>query len=84
MTTIIKKYIGITHPLGNKGIAEEEHNLILEAWKNSNCPQGIHLWDECYSSGDDGPEHYLHCDACGMEVHIEKVIIPDDKDDIIK
>ena len=81
MTTIIKKYIGFTHPLSDDKIDEKLHKLILEAWKSSNCPQGIHLWDEVYNSDK---EHYLFCDACEIEVHIEKVIIPDGKDDILE
>jgi hypothetical protein len=79
MTTIINKYIGITHPIGGPNLSDEELNLILDAWKMSNCPQGIHLWDEVWS--DDS--HYLFCDACEMEVHIEKIIVPDGKDDVV-
>lgn len=81
MTTIIKKYIGITHPLSGNDIDEDDHNLILEAWKHANCPQGIHLWDEVYTSDKD---HYLICDACEIEVHIEKIVIPDGKDDTLE
>lgn len=79
MTTIINKYIGLTHPLGETKLNDEELDLILEAWKNSNCPQGIHLWDEVWSLDD----HYLLCDACEMEVHIEKIVVPDGKDDVV-
>ena len=86
MTTIIKKYIGITHPIaleeGKWG--DEELGIFHEAWRRTNCPNGIHLWDEVLSAGDDGPEHYLHCDACGIMVYIEKIVIPDDKDDVVK
>ena len=86
MTTIINKYIGITHPITDEGISDKEHNTILQAWKFSNCIQGIHLFDECWSTnaGDGEVEHYLHCDACGLEVHIEKVVVPDGKDDVVK
>lgn len=81
MTTVIKKYIGLTHPLSkDKRLSEREIKIILKAWKESNCCNGIHLLDEVLSDYN----HYLICDACGMEVHIEKIIIPDNKDDIIK
>lgn len=79
MTTIINKYIGITHPVSDEGITEKEHNIILEAWKHSNCPQGIHLFDEVWTTN----RHVLHCDACGMEVYISKIKIPDGKDDVV-
>jgi hypothetical protein len=29
----------------------------------------MHLFDEVWSVED----HYLHCDSCGLEVHIEKL-----------
>jgi hypothetical protein len=80
MTTIINKYIGITNPITGDGISEKEYNLILESWKYSNCVNGIHLFDEVWSDNN----HYLSCDACGMEVHIEKVVVPDGKEDVIK
>jgi hypothetical protein len=76
MTTIKNKYIGITHPVTDEGLDEKKFNTILQAWRNSNCIQGIHLFDEVWSDEN----HYLHCDACGMEVHIEKVVIPDGKE----
>jgi hypothetical protein len=79
MTTIIHKYVGITHPISDETIGEEEHDMILEAWKHSNCPQGIHLFDECWTID----EHSLVCDACGIEVYIEKIVVPDGKDIII-
>ena len=80
MTTIINKYIGITHPLSGEGLSDEQYSLILEAWKSTNCPNGIHLWDEVLSI----EEHVLFCDACEMEVYISKVEIPDGKEDIVK
>ena len=76
MTTIVNKYIGITHPLGEDIISNKE---ISEAWKQSNCKQGIHAWDEVWAL----EHHYLHCDICGMEVHIKKVVVPDGKEDTI-
>jgi hypothetical protein len=85
VTTIINKYVGITHPVLAEGLNEKEYGTILQAWKHSNCIQGIHLFDECWSTnaGDGGVEHYLHCDACGMEVHINHVVVPDDKEIVI-
>jgi hypothetical protein len=81
MTAIKNNYVGITHPLSNdKRLGEKEHAIILEAWKNANCPQGIHLFDEVLSNN----EHYLVCDACGMEVYIEKIVVPDGKDDVVE
>jgi hypothetical protein len=79
MTTIINNYLGITHPIKKEQWGEKEQNLLFGAWKITNCIQGVHLWDEVWSVDD----HYLHCDACGIEVHIEKIIVPDGKDVII-
>jgi len=79
MTTIINKYTGITHPVIGEGLEEKEIELIYNAWKISNCSRGIHLFDEVWSDCD----HYLVCDACNIEVHINKIIIPDDKNHII-
>jgi hypothetical protein len=79
MTTIKNKYVGIAHPVTDEGLSEKKFNVILEAWKTANCSQGIHLFDEVHSING----HYLHCDACGMEVYIEKIVIPDGKDQVI-
>ena len=76
MTVIKKKYVGITHPLGEAVEMDE----FCKAWKQSNCAHGIHAFDEVLS--DDS--HFLVCDVCGMEVYIEKIIIPDGKEDIIE
>lgn len=76
MTVIKNRYVGITHPLGEAVEIKE----FCEAWKQSNCANGIHAWDEVYSD----ESHFLHCDACGMEVHINKIVIPDGKDDIVE
>ena len=76
MTTIVNKYVGITHPVSDEGLSEKKYNTILQAWKFSNCIQGIHLFDEVWTTH----RHVLHCDACGMEVHIEKIVIPDGKE----
>jgi hypothetical protein len=77
MTTIINKYIGITHPLGDDIIGHKEFS---EAWKLANCKTGIHAFDEVWSIDS----HYLHCDICGMEVHISKVVVPDGKDEVVE
>ena len=63
-------YRGITYP----------PDTDLEEWKRTCCPQDMHLFDETYSpltdqEREDGfPEHYLHCDACGLMVLIDKII----------
>ncbi len=82
MTTIINKYLGITHPIEKEQWGEKEQNILFEAWKITNCIHGIHLWDEVCTI-DSHDNHYLHCDACGIEVHIEKIVVPDGKDVII-
>lgn len=58
-----RRYHGLTHTqLSKRQVAN---------WKRNHCPAGRHLFDECLSN-----EHYLHCDACGLEVHIAKVVYP--------
>ncbi len=76
MTIIINKYIGITHPIQEMLI---ENEVFCESWKTTNCAEGIHVFDEVFSD----ESHYLHCDVCGIEVHISKVVIPDGKDKTI-
>ncbi len=76
MTTIINKYVGITHPL-EEAITQVKE--FTESWKAANCAHGIHAFDEVWSL----EHHYLHCDVCEMEVHIEKIVIPDGKDDVV-
>jgi hypothetical protein len=75
MTTIVNKYIGITHPLDDMVEVKE----FCESWKASNCSQGIHAFDEVHSL----EVHCLHCDMCGMEVHISKIVLPDGKDEVV-
>ena len=75
MTMIINKYVGITHPFGD--IVEDD--TFCEAWKISNCKHGVHAFDEVWAL----EHHYLHCDVCGMEVHISKIVLPDGKDETI-
>jgi hypothetical protein len=79
MTTIRNKYIGITHPLEDAEALLKSKDFI-ESWKQSNCRYGMHLFDEVWSD----ESHYLHCDVCGVEVHIKEVVVPDGKDDIIE
>jgi len=78
MTTIRNKYLGITHPLGDEPVLEFKE--FIESWKIANCKHGMHLWDEVWSTDD----HYLHCDVCEMEVHIDKIVIPDGKNDTLE
>ena len=58
------RYRGITYP------SRYENTKALRRWKDENCSKGWHLFDEVYSPGD----HYLHCDACGLMVCIEKIV----------
>lgn len=78
MTTIKNKYLGITHPLALEKMDDEYNELVMQAWKKTNCPNMIHLFNEIMGIGDDS--HYLKCDACGLRVHISKIVIPDGKD----
>jgi len=57
------KYRGITYFkfLDNKFF----HSLFKKYF----CKKNIHLFDETESS-----DHYLYCDACGLEVHIAKIV----------
>jgi hypothetical protein len=56
-------YKGLTYPkiLANR--------IVWWFWKKYMCPKGKHLLDECWSP----PNWYLSCDACNLEVHINKV-----------
>lgn len=58
-----RKYYGLTYPkiLDNK--------FIKWLWRKLMCKYGYHLFDEVLSI----EHHYLSCDACGSEVHIETV-----------
>lgn len=64
-------YRGITYfdCLGNR--------FVYWLFKKYFCKRHIHLFDECKSLGD----HFLSCDACGLEVHISKFV---EEKDIIK
>jgi hypothetical protein len=57
-------YIGITYP------SFFQNNIMLKFFKKYFCKKHIHLFDEVKSKDS----HYLHCDACGLEVHINKII----------
>ena len=78
MTIVRNKYLGITHPLEDKGLLDSEE--FVESWKQANCKNGIHMFDEVWSL----EHHYLHCDICEIEVHIKEIVIPDGKDDILE
>jgi len=47
-----------------------------QKWK-PNCKEGEHLFDEVWSSSS----HYLHCDICGLEVHIQEIKKPEQQED---
>lgn len=47
---------------------------LLLQWKEEKCPKGWHLFDEMKSAS----EHALHCDACGLLVHIAYIETQDE------
>ena len=49
----------------------EEH----ERWRDEKCPFGWHLFEEKLVTLHH-PDHTLECDACGLIVQIEAVIVP--------
>lgn len=59
----MNSYKGFTYPkiFANK--------LVWKLWKKFMCPKHKHLLDECWSNNG----WYLSCDACGIEIHINKV-----------
>ncbi len=69
MTGSRTKYTGITYPkiLANK--------LAQKLWKWFMCKDGKHLFDEVlsYWGEPSDPQHYLYCDACGLDVHISSI-----------
>lgn len=77
MTTVRNKFIGITHPIPDEVMNFKE---FTESWRTVNCANGIHCFDEVH--GID--MHYLHCDICGLEVHIKEIVIPDGSDKILE
>lgn len=60
------KYYGITYCIPC-------WKILLWIWKNTLCRFKWHLFDECLSSLE-GRGHFLHCDACGLEVHISRIV----------
>lgn len=58
----MNKYIGITYPT--------RLQKKLKEWKKIHCSKNEHLFDEVCSDKN----HYLHCDACGLIVHIKKIV----------
>ena len=53
-------YHGITHPVPG---------WLLNLWRLIFCRRNCHAFDETSSD----TMNYLHCDACGLMVHIESV-----------
>ena len=58
----MSKYNGITY------FKFLQNRFFRWLFKKYFCKKGIHLLDECLSD-----EHYLHCDACGLIIYIEKI-----------
>lgn len=55
-------YYGVSYPrLFDNGFAHW-------FWRRAFCPRNWHLFDECKST-----DHVLHCDACGLMVHVAGV-----------
>jgi len=57
----MNEYRGITYPKFLRG------KIVHWLWKRFMCGRNRHLFDEVWSLDD----HYLYCDACGLEVHIK-------------
>ena len=57
------KYYGITYP------SIFTKKPIKWLWRKFCCKRQWHLWDEVKSD----PDHYLVCDACQLEVFIERI-----------
>lgn len=62
------KYRGITY------FKFLQNRFCWWLFKKYFCKRNIHLFDECESL----EWHYLSCDACGLEVHIEKFVEEED------
>ncbi len=54
-----------------------DNKFFRYLFKKYFCPKNIHLFDETASLED----HYLSCDACGLEVHITDII--EEKDIVV-
>jgi hypothetical protein len=73
MTEIYKKRIGIKNPLNDM----VNNETFKEAWKMSNCINGIHAFREILFESN----HFLICDVCKIEVHIDHIFIPDGRNE---
>lgn len=75
--TIVSKlkneYHGITHGIKLK----LDDDKYCELFKKYFCSKGIHAFDEVWSIEN----HYLHCDICGLEVHINKIVKPEEENE---
>lgn len=47
---------------------------LRRIWRAVFCPRGWHLFDEVTTVFG----HYLHCDACGLIVHVARTELPDE------
>lgn len=68
----MSRYHGITYPFSTLHWVWM-WELIYRVWRRLCCPHGWHLLDECVASGNNGSEHTLDCDACGLTVWIERI-----------
>jgi len=57
------RYVGLTYP--HFLVYKPWRKTVYYLWKKFLCLRNIHLFDECL-----GIDHILHCDACGLAVHI--------------
>ena len=66
-------YYNISYPIV---VGDGYPEWLYRLWQRVMCKRGYHLFDEvAHSCDDDLLSHYLYCDACAMEVHIEKIVI---------
>lgn len=64
---MVKLYHGITHYVPIP---------LAPLWAQTLCRVNMHLFDEVIAWSTPQYEHYLHCDACGLVVHIDKIEPP--------
>lgn len=57
-----RPYRGVTYP------KVFSYRWVQCLWKKYLCPKDMHLLDEVMSMDS----HYLVCDACDLEIHIER------------
>lgn len=50
-----------------------QNKVVWALWKRICCPRGWHLWDEVLSFTGPGGNNYLHCDACGAAVNVDRL-----------